>query len=246
MDRMGVEWVAPGDAGELGDAIDSPVELVEQGRQPVRRRRVAIRVPQLPLAVRVIGFGVVSAAVVTAALTSHRAPTVAHGDRAAPAAEQVATDRAIALVEASARTDGILRDYIRSNSTPGACPLVPVGGSPQDRIATAITRELAGYTVRDVSRTIDQFTALCALSVRAADPEGSVLVVSVAAPQRSTSRAFTDLTVGARTDTHDSVSIATAQTTTGWSITVGVVGPLADEPSSADLQRLSQDPALRW
>ena len=151
----------------------------------------------------------------------------------------------MALIEANARSS-TLHDFIRSDSTRGACALVPLGTSPQQNAAAAISRSLPGYTVRDVSRTIDQFTALCAMSVRAVDAQGSVLVVSVAAPQQATKRSFTQLTVGARTQSHDSVSIATALTKSGWSVTVGVVGPLADEPSSADLQRLSQDPALLW
>ena len=105
-------------------------------------------------------------------MVSHRSPVRPPTERTTPAAEQVATDRAIALVEASARTGGPLHDYIRSNSTRGACALVRVGTSPQRNIAAAIKVALPAYTVLDVSRTIDQFTALCAISVRAVDAQG--------------------------------------------------------------------------
>lgn len=220
-------------------------EVVEQGSDPGRPSRLARWGARIPATIRVGVLGLAAVAVLVTALATHQAHRPAPAKDTAPAAEQVATDRAMALIEANARAGG-LHDYIRSNSSRGACMLVPVGGAPERDIAAAITRTLPGYRVRDVSRTIDQFTALCAMSVRAVDVQGSVLVVSVAAPQQATTRPFTELTVGARTEPRDAVSIATALTTSGWSITVGVVGPLADEPSSADLQRLSQDPGLLW
>jgi hypothetical protein len=251
----GVEWIPPDPStGAEGESLRTPRELAARdelfslGKDPVPPTRLARLAGQVTTTVgRSVAVAAAAALVVAYVVASHRTHHAAsEADSHNPAAEQVATDRAMALIETSALSSGPLQDYIRSNSSRGACALVSVGQSPQAAIAAAIHRALPDYSVRDASRTIDQFTALCAISVRAVDAQGSVLVVVIAAPQQATARAFTALTVGARSDAFRAVSIATALTKDGWSITVGVVGPLVDEPSSADLQRLSQDAGLLW
>ncbi len=253
----GVEWLPP-DIG-LPGGTDTPAtpatpattsrdELFAQGKEPAQPSRFVGLVQRVPIAARVAALVAVCSVIAVSLLgspMSHRSVPDAAPPPSSPA-EQVATDRAMAMVEGSAATSSLAHDYIRSTSTRGACVLVAVGQSPQSSIAAAVHRALPGYTVRGVSRTIDQFTALCAINVRAVDASGSVLVVDVAAPQHAVARQFTALTVGGRTGARRTVSIATALTRSGWSITVGVVGPLDDEPTSANLQRLSQDAGLVW
>lgn len=249
---MGVEWVDgdPDDVLAHGEQSKQPREdIVEQGSDRQRFPRLVALLQRRPSRRQAVALGAVAAAGLALAVGLTRGPhrpLVTAQHQPAPATEQVAMDDAVAMIEAAASSAVAPQTYLRNDSAQGACRLVPIGHSPQTGIRKAVARDLPTYTVRDTALTIDQFTALCAISVRAVDAQGSVLVVQVTAPQVGAAQPFMQLAVGVRNGEHGTVSVATAITQTGWSIVVGVVGPLADEPSSADLQRLSQDGALLW
>lgn len=140
-----------------------------------------------------------------------------------------------------------LPNYVRADGGPGECPLVAREGAPQQAVAAAVRRALPDFTVRDFGRTLDEFTALCTLRARAYDRAGTVLVVTIVAPPKHPQRvSFEQLTVAARTDGTIGVSAVTAVSYSGWTVTAGGFGPIADEPGSPTLMRLAEDPALRW
>ena len=117
---------------------------------------------------------------------------------------------------------------------------------PESRLVAAVRRALPTYAVRDVARTLDQFTGMCTLQLRAADRHGSTLVVDIASPAHVTKNLFDQTTVASRTDGDAVVSIVSNLTRAGWTVTFGAVGPVADQPSSAVLLALAQDAALLW
>jgi hypothetical protein len=166
---------------------------------------------------------------------------------AAPSSEaQFANDSAVDMVAATARDRAPLHDFIRSTSAAGSCALVPIGDMPQRRLEAAVRQALPDYAVRDVARTLDQFTGMCTLELRANNGHGSTLVVNIASPAQVTKNLFDQTTVASRTDGSAVVSIVSNLTRTGWTVTFGAVGPVADQPSSAVLLALAQDPALLW
>lgn len=245
---------AAGGANPLGrpDAPEAD-ELLEVGRsRPTRRwlQRLEDRARRVPLVLRCILASVVVLAVVIAYSASrparHRpvppvAAATANVGGAAP------SDWDLSMILAKAHQPGPLVGYVRSDSTRGACPLVPIGRSPQRSITAALRTELPDYTVRDVAPTLNEFTAMCAIDLRAASAHGSILVVEVVAPQHGAgTHAFTALSVGFRSDGTTTVSMAAAVTRDGWSITAGAVAPNSDQPSSAALLRLADDPTLLW
>ena len=81
-----------------------------------------------------------------------------------------ANDQAVDMVAATAREQGRLHDFIRSTSAAGSCALVRIGDMPEPRLVAAVRRALPSYAVRDIARTLDQFTGMCTLELRAADP----------------------------------------------------------------------------
>lgn len=157
-----------------------------------------------------------------------------------------AIDSTVDMVAATAREQGRLHDFIRATSSAGSCALVPVGDMPQRTLEAAVRRALPGYAVRDVARTLDQFTGMCTLELRAGNGHGSILVVKIASPAQVTKNLFDQTTVASRTDGSAVVSTVSDLTRAGWTVTFGAVGPVADEPSSAVLLALAQDPALLW
>jgi hypothetical protein len=166
---------------------------------------------------------------------------------AAPASEpHFANDQAVDMVAATARDRGHLHDFIRSTSAAGACALVPVGDSPQRRLEAAVRNALPHYALRDMARTLDQFTGLCTLELRASDAAGSTLVAKIASPARVTKNLFDQTTVASRTNGSAVISIVSNLTRTGWTVTFGAVGPVSDQPSSAVLLSLAQDQTLLW
>jgi hypothetical protein len=173
-------------------------------------------------------------------------PTVQVADPAPDSGGHYANDGALDTVAATARDIRPLRDYVRSNSAPGACAVVPMRATPQQNLVTAVRKALPDYSVRDVGRTLDEFTAMCNLQLRASDTRGSALVVTVAAPSRLSRNPFDQVTVASRSDGSGVVSIVADVTRAGWTITVGAIGPVSDQPSSAVMLALAQDPMLRW
>jgi hypothetical protein len=149
-------------------------------------------------------------------------------------------------VAALARDTHPLTDYVRSAGAPGTCSVVPVGTMPRSRLVGLVRGALPDYAIRDVGSTLDQFTALCMMQLRARDAHGTTLVVQVSAARVPGRNPFPQLTIASQTDGASTVAVATDVTEDGWTVIVGSVGPADDQPSSATLMRLAQDPALRW
>jgi hypothetical protein len=151
------------------------------------------------------------------------------------------------MIEAQARQTEPLADIIRPVSTAGACPVVEPGHSPQLAIAASARRTLPTLTVRDVARTLDQYLGMCAIELRGQDAAGSVFVLDVVAPERYPVRQRTPSSgFASRRDGAGVVTSVTVVTATGWTVVIGCVGAVADQPNSAALLDLAQDPALHW
>lgn len=231
-----------------GPPPEDVLDLGPERHADLVRQRWADRFDRLPAgakwgaALAVGGLGVLASVVLRT--TSGHAPG---GVDAAPESEShFANDAAVDMVAATARERGRLHDFIRSTSAAGSCALVPVGDMPERTLEAAVRRALPGYAVRDVARTLDQFTGMCTLELRAGNAHGSTLVVNIASPAHVTSNLFDQTTVASRTDGNAVVSIVSNLTRAGWTVTFGAVGPVSDQPSSAVLLALAQDPALLW
>jgi hypothetical protein len=228
----GGQWLHAS-AADGGAGVSSPPdEVLEFGRRPLPR--------WLTVGVLVLGaLGAVFAVLTTSRHTMPHRP-------AAVASEPSARDQLLDGIVAHARLGSPLVSYVRPDGTKGACRLVPVGSDPEALLAARLQATLPGFRLRDSSRTLDQLTQLCELQLRAQDAAGTVLVLQVAAPHGVGPHGYTQVVVTATSFGDTVVSAATARTPTGWTITVGSVGPIADQPSSALLTRLAQDPQLRW
>ena len=247
--RDGVEW---------GESPSSPIEddddVLELGRvsgatacgHPVSsRRRRTLLLARLAAAAVVAG-GLATYITVRSSRTDRPAP---HPVIAAttPSVNESPDEAALAMIQALAHQTEPLTDISRPVSTAGACTVVEPGHSPQRAIITAVRRTLPTFTTRDVARTLDQYTAMCAIEVRARDANGSVLVLDIVAPQSDAVRRPTPhLSVASRLDGTAVATSATVVTRTGWTIVIGSSGPVADQPDSGTLLRLAQDPALLW
>lgn len=209
-----------------------PDEVLEFGRRPLPRW---LTVTALVLC----AVGAVVAVLSTSQHTMPRRPQ-------AVATEPSARDQLLDGIVAHARLTSPLVSYVRPDATKGACRLVPLGSNPERTVAARLLDTLPGFRLRDSGRTLDQLTELCQLQLRAEDAAGTVLVLQVAAPQGAGPHGYTQVVVTATSFGNEVVSAATARTPAGWTITVGSVGPVADQPSSALLTRLAQDPQLRW
>jgi hypothetical protein len=239
------------DSAESSDPrdADEPDDLLQVGRDrraPALLQRIESRVWRVRLVLR---WAVATIASVSVLIIFGLGSSTAHRPTRAGTSTTAAgqpTDPDISNVLATARNSQPLVDYIRSDSVPGACALVPVGRSPQRSVAAAVRRAFPEYEIYDVGRILDQLTAMCAINLRAYDAGGSVLVIEIVAPQNGAARPFTALNVELFTDGTTTVSMTTAVTTTGWSVTVGTVGPISDQPLSTALLHLAQDPSLVW
>ena len=129
----GVERVRPDETSApagtmLSDAATRP-EMLDIGRGPIGPRRLARLMQRIPRMVRGLAVAAVIGLVVVYALasTASRRQHAPAPPPVAVAGEQAAAAQAMAMVEASARNVSPRRDYVRSNSTRGAC-----GSNPSD------------------------------------------------------------------------------------------------------------------
>ena len=192
------------------------------------------------------------AAVAAAIAFATPARTDGHGTAApvaaAPAASSdslFAGDGDIELVLSIADDRKPLGTTVRPVAS-AACALVMPDRPPETVLTAAVRAALPGYSLRDLGRTLDDTTALCNLTLRAADMKGSVLVIQVAAPTPGVVNPYPQITVSSATDSGATVTTARAVTTAGWSVTVGAVGHLADQPSVTTLLDLAENPNARW
>ena len=150
------------------------------------------------------------------------------------------------VIIAKALNTAPLIDYTRSTAHPGECVVVPPNASPTRALAAAAHRALPGFRLRDLGRTLDQSTGLCALDLRADDRNGWALIIEVVPPSRAKNHPFAAMNIEVTSDGTTASSVASTRTRDGWSITVAAVGPIADQPSSAAMVALTQDASLRW
>ncbi|MGH8962729.1 MAG: hypothetical protein ACRDWT_16330 [Jatrophihabitantaceae bacterium] len=221
-------------------------ELLEVGHEPRRPHRLETFGDRITPAVRWVAVAVTVCGLLLAYLVGRPSSSVRHATQPDATVGTAGTD-ALSVLVAKARQRGPLADYIRSDSSYGACASVRVGHDPGRAVVATLHRDLPGYAVRDVARTLDQFTALCTIDVRAANAHGSTVVVEVVSPQTGSTHAFTAVSISSIADpSTTAVTSASAITSAGWSVTVGVIGPRSDQPGAATLLSLAQDPTLLW
>jgi hypothetical protein len=195
-----------------------------------------------------LAFGCVLVTVASAMLSGTGSrPVERTSATAAPPSSSVhaAADTHLDLVRYLALHPGPLTIYIRATGAAGQCPLVEPGTSPQHRIEAALRRVLPGFRITDVGYTLDPFSALCVLQVRAHDRAGRILVIDVV--KRGGAAATGDEVVeSAISDGFTETDYAFAMTHGGWAVTVGSIGPAGRQPSIKYLRDLAQDPATRW
>jgi hypothetical protein len=139
-----------------------------------------------------------------------------------------------------------LPNYVRQASTARGCALVAVGRSPGRTISAAIGATFPGYVVTDQGRTLDQYTGLCSIEVRATY-RNAVLFVNVASPPARPSRStYTRVETGIESDAGLTTKYALTLSKDGWTVLVGATGPTAVLPGANELVRLAQDPTLIW
>jgi hypothetical protein len=153
---------------------------------------------------------------------------------------------ALARIQALADQAQPLTDIVRPVSTAGACTMVEAGDSPQRAITAAVRRALLGFTIRDIARTLDQYTGMCAMEVRARDAAGSVLVLDVVAPATDAVRRPPPSLRVASVEGAVATTSVTVVTQTGWTVVIGSTGRSADAPDTQLLVRLGQDPGVLW
>ena len=226
-----------------GDNAAGDEELLEVGHEPRRPHWLDRLDERITPVMRWSAVSVVACGLAVAYLIGR--PSSAPHPPASDAA-QTGSD-ALSVLVAKARQRAPLTDYIRSDSSFGACASVQVGQDPGRAVVTALHRALPGYAVRDVARTLDQFTALCTIDVRAANARGSTVVIEVVSPQARSDHTFTTVSISSIADpSTTAVTSVSAVTSAGWSVTVGVVGPRSDQPGAATLLSLAQDPTMLW
>jgi hypothetical protein len=136
--------------------------------------------------------------------------------------------------------------YVRLDAPQGGCAVLAVGQSPESAVRAAAHTPLPGFRAVDAGRTLDEYGGLCSLTLRERDPAGSVLVVVIAASTQTAWHGVGQPTVSHTSTTTGSVTAVHLETEDGWSVTVGTLGPRTDQPSSADLLAVAQNPAIRW
>jgi hypothetical protein len=156
-------------------------------------------------------------------------------------------DSAMQTVLAIAHKRTATGDYVRQTSPPGACKVVPLGHSPSDAIVRALLRNLPSTTQPTFARTLDEFTALCSVQVRA-DYRDAVLALSISAPasakgQWRFARVQTSIVTtpdGATTE------YALCLSRDGWQVLAGATGRASSLPGTQELLALAQDPHVTW
>ena len=139
-----------------------------------------------------------------------------------------------------------LTSYVRQASTAKGCALVRVGHSPRNEIAAVMRTAFPRYVIKDVGRTLDQYTGLCSIEVRATYGT-NVLLLTVTSPSAHPSRSnYTRVETGIETDGSITTKYALALNKDGWTVLIGATGRGASLPDAQDLVRASQEPRLIW
>jgi hypothetical protein len=188
-------------------------------------------------------WGALAAAVLGVAV--FRAVTADRPPAPRPPARQAAQVTPLDRVAALAAAD-TLTDFTRETSPAGACRTVPVGHDVVAVVMAVVRPLLAGARLVDAARTLDQFTGLCALEVRASGVGGTVITVSVSAPGAQPAPRLDRVTTGTRTRGAVTTRYALRNAADGWIVLVGAVGDARLEPSVTALARAARSGTLRW
>jgi hypothetical protein len=232
-------------SGAPGDEPDETDDLLEVGSSraqwltrllnPPRRQHSRLR--------SALGLALALALGLTVGLATHRKAD--HPAATQPVQHDVARI-SMPAVRAFATHRGPLVSYVRQSSPAHACALVAVGHSPARTISTAIGNAFPGYKFKDAATTLDQFTGLCSIEVRATRP-GGVVVVQIASPTAQSARtAYARLETGVETDGAVTTKYALALNQSGWTLLVGAIGSSAHLPGAEALMRFVQEPSLTW
>lgn len=229
------------------DVGEESLDIGPRSRPPGWARRVASGVDTWFRSVHGTVTAVLLAVLLTAVVV-HAADGVGNSSPTArPVTTSAAPDTANVTEVRALATAPQLLNYVRAAGAADACPVVTVRDAPQRAIISAVRLWLPRFTVRDFGRTLDESTALCILQARAYDTSGTVLVVAIGAPSsRSAKSSHQQLSAAAQVEGARALESVTTQTSTGWTVTVGSVGSLRDEPDSSALTRMAQDPTLLW
>lgn len=210
------------------DGQSAVEELPDAPRSTLRRR---------------LGWGLLVAALVAGVAV--RAGTANHAAPKRSTTGQVAQATPLDRVAALAAADS-LTDFTRETSPAGACRTVPVGHDVDAAAMTVVRSLLPGARVLDTARTLDQFTGLCALELRASGVGGTVVTVMVSAPPGQPGLALGRVTTGSRARGAVTTRYAMNTAADGWVVLVGAVGDARLEPSLAALASAARNDTLRW
>jgi hypothetical protein len=189
--------------------------------------------------------GALVGGIAVASFVSGRTAPATH-DRSQPKT-QSAKHTAFLTVAALARQTGPLQDYLRQTSAPGACPIVPVGAAPTSVVIRTVQAALPSISAVQIGRTLDQFTGLCSIEIRAKYQRDTILTITIAAPTSHAKAApYSLITTGITTDADTTTTFVSTVTQTGWKVLIGAVGPGAHVPQAQDLLNLAGESSLTW
>ncbi len=150
-------------------------------------------------------------------------------------------DRLIYLAETAGPLQRIVPDAGSS-----ACPTVPAGDDPVRTVTTELARLAPTFTVNGSSQTTLNPTAagraaLCGLTVRATDANGSVLLVQILAPPHGSGPQFRSEKSNDHSTALDVVTVSD-----GWRVEVGSAGTTGAQLGYTQLEAVARDVGLRW
>lgn len=101
------------------------------------------------------------------------------------------------------------------------------------------------FRVSDIGYTLDPFSGLCNLQLRARDGRGAIVVLSVAGTRHPVG-VRDELDTSFVSDGATAMAYAFLITHDGWHVTVGAVGPANSLPSMLALRHIAEDRGMRW
>jgi hypothetical protein len=134
-----------------------------------------------------------------------------------------------------------LKDFVISDDVHPSCPRGPADApDPLARIIATTLRYFPSYQVHDFGRGID-LAGICSIEVRAFNPAGSALLVTVVAPPNGGVVPLIASQANDRTTSIDVVVLAY-----GWRVEVGATGQTGEQPTVAQVAGLAEDSRLVW
>ncbi len=152
----------------------------------------------------------------------------------------------LTAVIAQAAMRGPLRDVVRPRTAAGTCRQAQADYSPQRAAATVLARVLPRLKVAEAARTFDQSAALCSVLVRARDGDRTTLIIEVIAPVEPVTDRTLWLTSAVQVDGPTQTKYVSATSKAGWTVHVGVTGPVEGQAAADQLFMVALDPDLTW